>query len=64
MKILNINMQSDYSFLTSRGLKLDVTNITTSPLKFTLNYLFPVKDTNGQMVDCYTHDVLAYLMAN
>lgn len=60
MKILTLNCSPDFSWLTNRGLKLEIEN-KTIPLFFALKFLYPVKDSNGAMVDLYTPDVALYL---
>lgn len=60
MKILTINCNPDFSWLISKGLKIEVTRGVSTTV-FPLKFLYQVKDSTGLMVDTYTPDVAAYL---
>src|ERR1035437_2912177 len=65
MKILLINApNTDFSFYTSRGLNLEVTNINIPNLKFPLKTLGQAKGGDGLMYNLCTPDPTAYLEAN
>src|ERR1035437_4951254 len=65
MKILLINApNTDFSFYTSRGLNLEVTNINIPNLKFPLKTLGQTKGGDGVMYNLCTPDPTAYLEAN
>lgn len=60
MKIHALNCNPDLSWLTQKGLKIELTTETITE-SFPLKYLFQVKDSTGSMVDLYTPDVGSYL---
>lgn len=64
MKILCINCNPDYSWITSKGLNIE-TDIKSIILPvFKLVYLYDIKDSNGVITKLYTPDVAGYLETN
>ena len=57
MRILTINCQPDFTWLTSRSLKLEVTSKTIPSIKFPILNLYKIANSFGVLVELNTPDV-------